>query len=72
MHIFTDSAERQARLRGARPVAGAGASRQSGAPAGEADAAQVLVVDFLDAEGLDHFLLHTEKQQDGALTWHAE
>jgi hypothetical protein len=68
VHIYTDSAERQARLRGARPVAGAAAARAL--PLGEdddADGAAVTVVEFLDAPALETFMLHGDKQQDGAL-----
>ena len=67
MHIYTDSAERQARLRGARSVAGAAALRAS--PLGEdgdEGGAAVTVVEFFDAPALERFMLHGDKQQDGA------
>ena len=69
MHIYTDSAERQARLRGARPVAGAAALRASPLTLREDDddgGAAVTVVEFLDAPALERFMMHGDKQQDGA------
>jgi hypothetical protein len=71
VHIYTDSAERHARARGALPAAAGPQARASdcnlGAPGASAAAAEVVVVDFFDADGLAHFMHHTEKQQDGAL-----
>jgi hypothetical protein len=73
VHIHVDSAERHARMRGARSggvdlllntvVA---SSSVAGVDGQTADEPSVTVVDFLDAEKLVHFMHHTEKQQDGA------
>jgi hypothetical protein len=73
VHIHVDSAERHARMRGARsggvdPLLNtvAASSSVAGVDGQTADEPSVTVVDFLDAEKLVHFMHHAEKQQDGA------